>query len=76
MLIKCQRCGSEIPKEARKHYKVLNWEGEEEWCDECIEQHTYYCEHCDQYCADTMPPVDECGGMLKCPFCQDDDTDI
>ena len=66
--MRCQRCGAIITDINKRDYKVLDYEGEEFWCVDCIEQYTYYCEGCGSYCADTMPP--DHNGI--CPFCIDD----
>jgi hypothetical protein len=70
--MKCQRCGIEVTPDNYAPEKVLNWEGEEIWCADCVENNTYICCGCDQSCAEGLHAETDYFGGSICHFCIND----
>ena len=73
----CERCGGIEHNEDSfcvNTYDHQNYEQHEEyWCRGCMEQSSFYCEHCDtRYDEETVDSYSTEGGGLICDGCRDD----
>ena len=50
VLFECPRCGEMHVVANAQHVNTSS--GTEQWCEDCVERHAFFCEHCEEYYSD------------------------